>query len=84
MTFATSSFYLAANTSNTIIIEIPDYANTSSIKTINYYTAYFNTTARAGMGTGCVNSTAAITSITATVQSGGTYDAGTYTLYGVN
>jgi hypothetical protein len=70
---------------NTLIINIYDYANTTSIKVFDTLSKYAssngaNQTTRTNGG---INDTAAIDEITVSFNTG-TFSSGTYTLYGVN
>lgn len=75
----------SAGTSNFWTIQMPNYTDTSSFKIVNYNGAVTDTNYSfiQCFGSGCYNSTSAITSISI-VTSGGTFDAGTYELFGVN
>jgi hypothetical protein len=71
----------SSNTTRLIVMEIPFYANTSTWK---YMNAYGGSSNSAKNFTGVWKSTAAITAINMVVTGGANWDAGTYTLYGVN
>lgn len=71
----------SSNTTRLIVMEIPFYANTSTWK---YMNTWGGSSASAKNFTGVWKSTAAITAINMVVTGGANWDAGTYTLYGVN
>jgi hypothetical protein len=86
-TYAYPNFDAFTTGDNTFVLDIYDYADTTSFK-------LFNSTARVRsnlsgnpgqvvFASGSVNDTAAITSLTVAL-SANTYASGTYTLYGVN
>ena len=76
-----------ASTNNNFNIDLFNYANTSSMKSISFANSITaNTTYTSGIhafGSGTYRSTTAITSLTM-FPSSGNFDAGTYILYGVN
>lgn len=71
-----------------IVVDIPQYANTTTWKFQTYNSIVnnetTNTSAAWERNAGLSNSTSAITSITLLPQAGGTFSSGTYVLYGVN
>jgi hypothetical protein len=70
-----------------IVVEIPEYANTTTWKFQTYDSLVnnetTNTSAAWERNAGLSNSTSAISSITLLPQAGGTFSSGTYVLYGV-
>jgi hypothetical protein len=91
-TMAQTFIRLMTNIDNTTqdgftLIDIPDYANTTTYKWCLVYGWNTNTTTTSvnrNMYMGGNNSTSAISSITIYGESGTNFDAGTYELYGVN
>ena len=70
-----------------IVVDIPEYANTTTWKFMNYNSLVNNATTNANgdweQNSGLYKSTSAITSITLLPQAAGTFTSGDYVLYGV-
>ena len=89
---AQTSIRLMSNIDNTVqdgftVIDIPDYANTTTYKfcIVNgWNTNTLTTSVSRNQYQGGTNSTSAISSITIFGESGTNFDAGTYELYGEN
>jgi hypothetical protein len=76
---------LAGDNNNKCIINIYDYADTSSNKVvfINHYLFNSSSENQIVQTTGSINTASALTSLTITTNTG-TFSGGTYILYGVN
>ena len=82
----TSDTFDSTVTNGFLQITAFDYANTSSVKTFQQTVSFKDTSAGGywtGLTTISAQTSSAINQITVTVSGGSTFDAGTYTLYGV-
>jgi hypothetical protein len=73
-------------TNGFVLLQFYDYANTTSLKKMSDMFVFKDTGATnfyIGETSGAANTTSAINQITITVSGGNSFDAGTYTLYGV-
>jgi len=93
-TFADTEMFISttadggAASQSLIVVNIPEYANTTSWKFMTYESLVNNETTNANgaweRDSGLYKSTSAISSITLLPQAGGSFSSGTYVLYGVN
>lgn len=93
VTFADTEMFISttadggAASQSLIVVDIPEYANTSAWKIMTYQSLVNNETTNTNgaweQNAGLYKSTSAISSITLLPQAGGTFSSGTYILYGV-
>jgi hypothetical protein len=84
--FPQPSAITAAGTTNFYSLQFPNYASTTSLKNVSWNCCVIDTSNATGIqtfGAGTYRSSSAITSISINTNAG-TFDAGTYILYGVN
>jgi hypothetical protein len=83
--FVGDSACVSGDNNNSFMIDIYDYADTSSNKLFRSLNKYVDTSSRNKftIAQGSINTSSAITSFTMTL-SAGTFSGGTYVLYGVN
>lgn len=83
--FVGDNSYASGDNNNSFMIDIYDYANTTSNKLFRSLNKYVTTSSVNKMTSaqGSINTSSAITSFTITLSSG-TFNGGTYILYGVN
>jgi hypothetical protein len=82
--FVGGDSYTSGDNNNTFMIDIYDYADTTSNKLFRALNKYKKTTPiQVAVAQGAINTSSAITGFTITLSSG-TFSGGTYILYGVN
>jgi hypothetical protein len=85
--FTLQNNFLASGTTNHVVLDFPDYASTNNFQICNFTSHFQNsfsgTNQIAVQGTGRCATNSAVSSITITLDTG-TFDNGTYILYGEN
>jgi hypothetical protein len=83
--FVGGAAYASGDNNNSLMLDVYDYADTTSNKLFRVLNKYRSNApvAQVSMGQGAINTSSAITALTFTLSSG-TFNGGTYILYGVN
>jgi hypothetical protein len=83
--FVGGAAYASGDNNNSLMLDVYDYADTTSNKLFRSLNKYRSNApvAQVTMAQGAINTSSAITALTFTLSSG-TFSGGTYILYGVN